>query len=221
MGLILGVSGLAGSGKSLVAEYIAHNFNGVQCALADPIKRIVAEVYRFSETQLWGPSEMRNAPDERYPRWVADVHGEKVQQYLSPRYALQQLGTEWARDCYQNTWVDHTLRIASEVLSTTPPYKTYDRRLGVIPWNAPAPHQVVVISDVRFQNEIEAVRHAGGKLIRLVRPGAGLSGAAAAHPSEKEQSEIPDEAFDDVIMNDRSKEELFLRLNFLVNLWMR
>ena len=40
------------------------------------MKRIARDVFGFSDEQLYGPSEMRNAPDERYPReheWKPDL----------------------------------------------------------------------------------------------------------------------------------------------------
>jgi len=42
----------------------------------------------------------------------------------------------------------------------------------------------VVVPDVRFDVEAEAIRHLGGTIVHIVRPGAGLSGAASGHSSE-------------------------------------
>lgn len=42
----------------------------------------------------------------------------------------------------------------------------------------------VVVPDVRFDVEAEAIRHLGGTIIHIVRPGTALSGAAAQHASE-------------------------------------
>lgn len=58
----------------------------------------------------------------------------------------------------------------------------------------------VVISDIRFQNEVNAIRQAEGKLIRLLR-GTGLAGAAGQHKSETEMKGIPDTDFDVIIDN--------------------
>jgi hypothetical protein len=48
----------------------------------------------------------------------------------------------------------------------------------------------VVISDVRFKNEVDAIFKAGGSVWRIERPGAGLQGVAAKHVSETEQTLI-------------------------------
>lgn len=50
----------------------------------------------------------------------------------------------------------------------------------------------MVVTDVRFPNEADAIRDAGGVLIRLVRPSAGQGDA---HPSET--------ALDDYVENYR------------------
>lgn len=42
----------------------------------------------------------------------------------------------------------------------------------------------VVVPDVRFDVEAEAIRRLGGVIIHIVRPGAGLLGAAGEHSSE-------------------------------------
>jgi hypothetical protein len=59
---IIIIAGKAGSGKDTVANYIGTKFNAVTLALADPMKRFVKSVFGFTDHQLWGPSEMRNAP---------------------------------------------------------------------------------------------------------------------------------------------------------------
>ncbi len=61
---IIILAGNAGSGKDTVGSYLVQNYGAVTVAQADPMKRFVAEVFGFSEQQLWGPSSFRNAPDE-------------------------------------------------------------------------------------------------------------------------------------------------------------
>jgi hypothetical protein len=124
-------------------------------------------------------------------------------EYLTPRYALQQLGTEWGRTCYPNIWIEYALRVAKVLLLTGPsgrddlrtdgmPIFRYGAREGLQPaytYPGDTP-KGVVISDVRFLNEVDAIRAAGGHIWRIERPGAGLTGAAAQHVSEQEQNSI-------------------------------
>lgn len=64
---IILINGQAGCGKDTVAAMIKqYTHNTVCIAQADPMKRFAARVFGFSEHQLWGPSEARNALDERF-----------------------------------------------------------------------------------------------------------------------------------------------------------
>ncbi len=170
--MIIGLSGVAGSGKDTVGKFLVQDCCFESMALADPMKRFCKEMFGWDDERLYGPSSARNAPDETRPRPDGT--------FLTARYALQQLGTEWGRDCYENVWVDYAIRKARERLA-------FYRSDGV------------VITDVRFKNERDAIWKAGGKVWRIVRPGAGLIGAAASHVSETELTD--DMAYDRVINN--------------------
>lgn len=86
---------------------------------------------------------------------------------VSPRHVLQTLGTDWARAVDPNVWVRRLIADASE-------------------------HERVVVPDVRFRNEVDAIRDAGGIVIRLLR---GLHASTDDHPSERAVREIPADAF--------------------------
>jgi len=126
--------------------------------------------------------------------------------FLTPRHALQRLGTEWGRACYPNVWVDITMRTAKLLLVSQS--HQYSRTQGAYPLHREHKIRGVAIPDVRFKNEMEAIRANGGKLIRIKRPNALMSPALAKHPSEEEQSNIPDDYFDGVIENDDTIEAL-------------
>ena len=66
----------------------------------------------------------------------------------------------------------------------------------------------VVISDCRFLNELEAIKNAGGFLVRIVRPGSFIDEEYNKHQSESEMREISDSLFDLIITNDGSLDEL-------------
>ncbi len=143
-------------------------------------------------------------------------------EYLTPRYALQRLGTEWGRDCYYNTWIDLAIRTATWLLEADDREwvtRAYSAKLGRVEVKnrGDAPCKGVVIPDVRFRNEIDAIHKAGGRVVRITRPQAGLSGAAGQHISETEQSKIPDSAFDFVITNDSSLQMLVLKTDSMMD----
>lgn len=95
----------------------------------------------------------------------------------TPRHAMQTLGTEWGRDqMSKDIWVNAAIDKA--------------RRL-----------KHAVITDVRFPNEAEAIQRAGGKIVKIIRPGL----AVDSHPSEALVDSIhPDLCF----LNSGSIEEL-------------
>lgn len=73
--------GQAGSGKDSLALAMTEKYGGVSLALADPIKRIAHEVFQFTEDQLWGASELRNAPMANYHLRDLDDAGARLNVY--------------------------------------------------------------------------------------------------------------------------------------------
>jgi hypothetical protein len=200
--MLVGISGQAGSGKDTCADYLIKNYGFVRVAFADPMKRFVQDVFDFTDEQIWGPSEKRNAEDLRYFRGDG-----RMPHHLSPRLALQTLGTEWGRDCYPNVWVEYAIRVHEKLQGGG---YAYDQRRGLYTvsylMNAETspmlwPRTNVVISDVRFKNEVEGIRKAGGCLVRVIREGAHGDVGVKGHASEEEQKSMPDEMFDAVIYN--------------------
>jgi len=62
------ISGFSGSGKDEFAKVFVEEFGAPKVGLADPAKRHMADLYGFTEHQLFGPSAARNAGDLRYPK---------------------------------------------------------------------------------------------------------------------------------------------------------
>lgn len=113
---------------------------------------------------------------EEYVDWV-----ETGMVHLTPRFALQRLGTEWGRGCCKSTWVDYAIRRAKNLECNG--------------------YHVVLITDVRFVNEARAISATGGYVVRVHREGRG----PGPHASEREQSLIQ---ADLVVDNDGTLEQL-------------
>jgi hypothetical protein len=73
----------------------------------------------------------------------------------------------------------------------------------------PRPERVVV-TDVRYPNEVDWVRQHRGLLIRVTRPGQVLQGAAHTHPTE---ANIDRFAVDREVANDGTVEELWAKVD--------
>lgn len=100
------------------------------------------------------------------------------------RYALQTLGTEWGRNLMgEDFWVRQWLAGLDELPGG-------------------------IADDVRFANEVNAVRSRGGVVIRVERDGAGVRGPDAAHVSEQ----VDLLAWDHVVPNNGSIEDFQARL---------
>jgi hypothetical protein len=80
----------------------------------------------------------------------------------TPRYAMQTLGTEWGRDLIgRDFWVQQWAREVDK-------------------------HELVVVEDCRFPNEAQAIRDAGGYIVKVVNLWQAKS-SGAAHSSEHQE----------------------------------
>lgn len=97
---------------------------------------------------------------------------------LDVRGLLQRLGSEFGREMFgEDFWVNYALSRATDPL--------------------------VVISDVRYQNEAEAIRARGGVIVRIERDGVG---PANDHASENEMTDY--QHFVATVYNDRDLQHL-------------
>lgn len=208
MGIIIGIMGQARSGKDTTAEYLAKHHKVVRIGLADPMKRFCKEVFDFSDAQLWGDD--RDKADTRYFRGNIDP-STLSGNYLSPRYALQTLGTEWGRDCYHSVWIEYGLRIADELINGG--YAEYTAKDGLIKKEkdvgiCPG----VVFSDIRFINEYQAIKDHEGLKVRIKRPGFEGKVGVEGHASENEQQALSDGMFDVILDNSGDFEFLYKQI---------
>lgn len=172
----------------------------------------------------WGDAAMRLAdygeewvdelvpdPDEREEAlrmlyfWFASL-GHHYNQ-LSPRIMLQHLGTEWGRQVVNDDiWIDNLISTAEEVLAGC----CYEREIGITGEHAPPPSGVVV-SDVRFGNELTRIKDVKGKIVRVTRESADRKSkklGIAGHASEAEQAAFTSDMFDAVLANEGTLSEL-------------
>lgn len=105
--------------------------------------------------------------------------------HKSPREVLQKFGTEVARHCANGVWVRKWLKAVRN-------------------------RQLVVCSDVRFEDEAEAVRSIGGRVVLINgRTNSSSNEAYAGHVSE---ADLPGRLISTVIRNDGSVEQLHERV---------
>jgi hypothetical protein len=141
--MIIGIAGFQGSGKDTIADYLQNIYGFKRDSFAATLKDAVAAVFGWDRELLEGRTTESRAWREQVDPWWANRLGMPD---LTPRLVLQKWGTEVAR----KSWHDDTW-IAS-----------LENKLN-------RAHNDIVITDVRFPNEIRAVRDAGGIVIRVVR----------------------------------------------------
>jgi hypothetical protein len=80
---VIALCGPAGSGKSTVANYLAERYGAQRHGFALPLKQMVKRALDFTDEQVFGTQEQKEAVDPRYGH--------------SPRWFLQRVGTEGCR----------------------------------------------------------------------------------------------------------------------------
>jgi len=111
---------------------------------------------------------------------------------MTYRDFLQKLGTEAMRDnLHENVWVN----------SLFADYKWYVKNWDELGTEIDGAYPNWIITDMRFPNEMDAVKDKGGVTIRVVRPGT----ATGTHPSE---TSLDSSEFDYEINNNGSIEDL-------------
>lgn len=138
--IIIGLTGLAGTGKDTVraileAEHAAHGM-----AFADPMRTMLGAMFSASHV------DTKYMLDRAYKEKPIPALG------VSYRHLAQTLGTEWGRaQVHPDIWV----RVA-------------EQKIRYLNWQRIRP-AAYCISDVRFDNEAAWVRHEGGVIWRVVR----------------------------------------------------
>jgi len=141
--MIIGVCGFIGSGKDTIADYLV-GFHGYRRdSFAGTLKDAVAAVFGWDRELLEGRTPEARAWREQVDSWWANRLN---MPNLTPRWVLQYWGTEVCRRAFHDDiWI-----------------AALEARLSRRSDNT-------VISDVRFPNEIQSIRNAGGKIVWVKR----------------------------------------------------
>lgn len=139
--MIIGTVGFSGSGKGTVGDILENDWGFIKESFAKPLKDAVSIIFNWNRFLLEGDTvESRKWRETIDPYW-----SEKLNKNITPRLVLQLMGTEAGRNIFgESLW---TASLINRITST----KNY------------------VITDVRFENEIKALRDIGAKIIRIRR----------------------------------------------------
>ena len=141
--MIIGIAGFQGSGKDTIADYLCNIYGFKRDSFAATLKDAVAAVFGWDRDLLEGRTRESRVWREQVDPWWAE---RLAMPTLTPRLVLQRWGTEVARKSWHDdTWI---ASLENKLVRA---------------------HNDIVITDVRFPNEIAAVKRAGGVVIRVVR----------------------------------------------------
>jgi len=141
--MIIGLVGWIGGGKGTTADILVKKHGFIKESFANSVKDAVSVIFGWDRDMMEGATpESRKWREEEDPWWSAQFGTP-----MSPRLALQLMGTEAGRDVFHpDLWI---IALHRRILNN--PIKNY------------------VIADVRFPNEIKAIRSSGGKVYRVQR----------------------------------------------------
>ncbi len=126
---LIGITGLARSGKDSIADHLVDMHEYVSYSFAKPMKDACKIIFNWTDEHVYG--HLKDVIDPVFN--------------VSPRIALQTMGTEWGRETInQSIWL---IRAQIEIEK----------------------HDLLVIPDVRFDNEAELIRRHGGRIIQVTR----------------------------------------------------
>lgn len=161
---MLGLSGYAGSGKDTAAAELIYNNDYTRVSFADKLRAFALAVnplipiwpaeYDAEEQEMCHPLEYVRL--RYFLNAMCDGDWTVAKRNIEVRALLQRIGTDAGRKVlHENVWVDAVM--------------------------GDLPDGPLVFTDTRFPNEAQAIRDAGGYLVRVSRPGVD---AVNAHESE-------------------------------------
>lgn len=173
---LIGITGKKQHGKDTLGQFFVNNYDFERLAFADALKEACRHIFGFTEEQLYG-----NKKEDIDEFWG-----------VSPRTVYQYVGTDLFREQMykiipktgKNIWVDV---IKKQILDK---------------WKK-NPNICFVITDVRFDNEVDMIRKMGGIMIKVVRS---IENSDDNHPSE---SNVDSLSVDHIVLNNGSKTTMY------------
>ena len=146
--MIIGICGFQSSGKDTIADYLIKDHGFIRLSFASAVKDIISIMFGWSRKKLEGLTKEDRDWREEIDEWWSKTL--KIPN-LSPRYVMQYIATDiFRKHFHPDIWV----KIVENELN-----KILEINLN----------QNIIISDCRFENEINMIIRLGGKIIHVHR----------------------------------------------------
>ncbi|QNJ56526.1 deoxynucleoside monophosphate kinase [Arthrobacter phage Elezi] len=159
---LIGLIGKKRTGKDTFAAKLVRDHGYTRVALADPLREAALALDPIVGTFPLNSEGVLRVREWRLSEVIDELGWEKAKDYVPEvRRTLQRLGTESIRSLDDQFWI-----------------RTAFQRIDTLR----ADGKPVVVTDVRYPNEADAIREATGYLVRIVRD---LPDDGDSHASEK------------------------------------
>jgi hypothetical protein len=141
---IIGFLGRKRSGKDTCADALMREFGGIKTSFAAPVKRLVMDLFNIDPAMICGD---KTAETQYRVGLLGLAHSNWVDpmQLATIRTMLQWFGTDIVRNVNHDAWIQWWFREHGR------------------------DNCIRYITDVRFQNEVDAILAAGGFIVKLNR----------------------------------------------------
>jgi hypothetical protein len=183
--MLIAFSGLKGSGKDTAANVLISEYGFTKIAFADAVREVALAIDpKVPFKHSWGSDIVSLS------QLVIQFGWDKIKREVPEvRRLLQVVGTEAGRMILgENVWVDILDKRFPDIDDDSTKY---------------------VITDCRFDNEVDFVRTKGGLLVWVDRPGLQSDGHASESEHIKDLASV-------ILHNDETKEELEEDVRFML-----
>ena len=199
--MIISISGTIGSGKNTIADYLIDKYNFKGLSFAESLKDALSVIFGWDREKLEGLTvESRKWREETDQWWAERLNIPN----FSPRFAMQNFGTEVCRNHFHDEiWIASLER---KILNATNNY---------------------VVTDCRFANEFNSIKRLNGITLRVEKTPRPIWYQYTnplnleklkdfnIHASEYSSVNLP---YDHIIENNSTIENLYLKIDELINL---
>lgn len=146
--MIIGLTGLIGSGKDTIADHLVQQHGFVQISFAESVKDALAKIFGWDREMLEGKTKEHREARNKVDTWWAKELGIP---HFTPRWAMTTFGTDVMRKHFDDRiWMLSVKDKITRLQQKNPKVR-------------------IVISDARYVNELNMIRELGGHLLCVSR----------------------------------------------------